>query len=263
MTSKKTQEALHTLHRLYVEKLPQEAGALEGLWLQAVNDAFFDQGALRDMHLVAHSMSGSGATYGLAHVSEAFARLEEILQEISDQGEEPTPEQKEYVEALLEELKETALAEVNRLETSDANARLPSGKEDRPAVSRRPAHPLVLIVDDTEAVRRRLHIGFEAGGFRVIEAEDGRQALEHARTHKPDLIMLDVRMPQMDGFEAQRRLREEEALKDIPILFLTSTRTVNLDEIQTALSYGVEGYISKTTPLAQIVEKARAALPVW
>lgn len=259
VTSKKTQEALYTLHRAYVEKLPQEVSAITKLWSEAINEAYIDQELLRDMHLVSHSLSGSGATYGLGDVSETFACLEEVLQRICDEGE-PTSEDRQYVDALLQELERKAEAEVERLAAPDAGRHDPAGSPDRPAIPPRSSHPLVLVVDDTEAVRRRLQVGLEAGGFQVVEAEDGEQALKQARLVQPDLILLDVRMPTMDGFEAQRLIRAEDALKSTPILFLTSTRSVNMEEIQTALSYGVEGYLSKTTPIAQIVEKARATL---
>ena len=103
-------------------------------------------------------------------------------------------------------------------------------------------------------------MGLEDDGFQVVEAINGQQAWEQAQLHKPALILLDIRMPEVDGFEALRLIRAEDDLQDTSIFFLSSARSVNMMEIQKALSYGINGYLSKTLPLAQIVEKVRSTL---
>ena len=150
------------------------------------------------------------------------------------------------------------LAEMHLKTPTKGPARMAA--QDRKAVPSRSRQPLVLIVDDTETVRQRLRVGFENDGFEVIEAENGMSALEKAREYKPDVIILDVRMPSMDGFEVQRLIRNEESLQHTHIFFLTSTRSLNVQKIKTALAYGIKGYIPKTMPLPEIVEKARSVL---
>jgi len=257
--SEKAQEELQALYRAYVENLPQKVDEVEHLWSRAVAQTSIDLVVLNEMHLAAHSLSGSGATYGCVAISEAFARLEDRLQTILDH-QRPTPKDRKTVTGLLAELKALALAEQDHLDTAQADTRPRPPHKDRPAHASGATRPIVLVVDDTESVRRRLRVGLEDDGFHVVEAANGQQAWEQARLHKPVLILLDIRMPEVDGFEALRLIRAEADLQDTPIFFLSSARSVNMMEIQTALSYGIDGYLSKTLPLAQIVEKVRSTL---
>ena len=257
--SEKAQEALQALYRAYVENLPQKVDEVEQLWSQAVTQASIDLVVLHEMHRAVHSLSGSGATYGCAALSEAFAHLEDMLQMILDHHR-PTPQDREAVTGLLTHLKDLALAEQDHLYTAQTDTRSQPLHSDRQAHASRTTRPIVLVADDTESVRRRLHVGLEDGGFHVIEATNGEQAWEQARLHKPSLILLDIRMPEVDGFEALRLIRAETDLQETPIFFLSAARSINMKEIQAALSYGIEGYLSKTLPLAQIVEKARSTV---
>jgi len=114
VTPTTTKDALQRLHRAYVEKLPQEVNAVAQQWLEAVTEAYFDQELLHKVHLAVHSLSGSAATYNLPRTSEAFARMEEILEHIAERGH-PTPEERETTEALLATLKVMARAAVHHL----------------------------------------------------------------------------------------------------------------------------------------------------
>ncbi len=265
MTSAKAKEALQNLHRLYVKKLPQEMSALEHLWSEVDAGGHLERNVLRDMLLATHSLNGSGATYGLLPISEAFAQLEDALHEIQIEGE-LEPQKKTYVDVLLGEVREAIEHEVSQLPPDEEGATERNDRNDRQAQASPGKNfvgrlkPLILIVDDTEGVRRRLRVVLEDEGFQVIEAEDGYQGLEQAKAHRPDLVLLDVRMPDRDGFEVQRLIRAEETLRRTAILFLTAAPSISMAEIQTALSYGVEGYLSKTMPMADIVKKARATL---
>ncbi len=257
--SEKAQEALQALYRAYVEELPQKVDEVEHLWSRAVTQASIDLVVLHEMHRAVHSLSGSGATYGCATLSEAFARLEDLLQMILDHHR-PTPQDREAITGLLAHLKALALAEQDHLDTAQTDTRPRPLHGDRQAHASGARRPIVLVVDDTESVRRRLHVGLEDGGFHVVEAANGEQAWQQARLHKPSLILLDIRMPEVDGFEALRLIRAETDLQDTPIFFLSSARSINMKEIQKALSYGIDGYLPKTLPLAQIVEKARSTI---
>jgi len=103
--------------------------------------------------------------------------------------------------------------------------------------------PTILIVDDDASNRMTLMSILEPEGYELALAENGFQALELARKMHPDVILLDVMMPGMDGFEVCRLIRNEAALAEIPILFLTA-----LDDHQSrldGLSYGADAYITK------------------
>lgn len=82
--------------------------------------------------------------------------------------------------------------------------------------------PTILVADDDPRLVRILRVNLERDGFTVITAEDGRQALEQARKCRPDLVILDVMMPNLDGPEASQQLQSDPQTQDIPILFLTA-----------------------------------------
>ena len=79
----------------------------------------------------------------------------------------------------------------------------------------------ILVVDDEEFIRKALAEKLKNEGFDVLEAEDGEKAVELALSSHPDLILLDVIMPKMDGVEAMRKIRENEWGKNVPLILLT------------------------------------------
>ena len=98
----------------------------------------------------------------------------------------------------------------------------------------------LLVVDDEPAVRRVLSMRLQLSGYRVVCAEDGEQALELFASEQPDLVVLDVMMPKLDGFAVCRRLRAESA---VPIVFLSSLDAIA--EKVAGLDLGADDYLSK------------------
>jgi DNA-binding response OmpR family regulator len=82
--------------------------------------------------------------------------------------------------------------------------------------------PRVLVIDDEEPIRLLCRVNLEAAGMEVLEAEDGPAGLSVARTERPDVILLDVMMPGMDGWQVLEQLLDDEQTKDVPIVFLTA-----------------------------------------
>lgn len=80
----------------------------------------------------------------------------------------------------------------------------------------------ILQIDDEPGISAALNVRLKAAGFEVVTASDGPAGLEAARTHLPAAILLDIRMPGMDGFEVCRRLKSDPALEDIPVIFLSA-----------------------------------------
>jgi DNA-binding response OmpR family regulator len=80
----------------------------------------------------------------------------------------------------------------------------------------------VLVIDDEAPIRLLCRVNLEAEGMEVIEARDGPSGLEQARAHAPDVILLDVMMPALDGWRVAEQLNEDERTQDIPIIFLTA-----------------------------------------
>jgi two-component system, OmpR family, response regulator len=113
----------------------------------------------------------------------------------------------------------------------------------------------ILVVDDDPRLRDLVGIALERGGFTVISAADGQTALTHAARETPDLVVLDVGLPELDGFEVCRRLRRTS---DIPILFLTA-RDDEVDRI-VGLELGADDYVTKPFSPRELVARVRAIL---
>ncbi|MFN2234546.1 MAG: response regulator transcription factor [Anaerolineales bacterium] len=114
----------------------------------------------------------------------------------------------------------------------------------------------ILVVEDERAVARGLEYGLEKEGFTVILAENGRSALNLASAKKPELILLDIRLPDMSGFDVCRQLRSEGVR--IPILMLTA-RDEAIDKVL-GLELGADDYVVKPYDLRELIARIRALL---
>jgi two-component system, cell cycle response regulator DivK len=101
----------------------------------------------------------------------------------------------------------------------------------------------VLLVEDNEVNRYLVRFVLEKGGFRVITAGNGREAIELARVDRPDLILMDIQMPVMDGYEATVQLKADAQLQDIPVVALTAYAMPH--EREQAMAAGCAGHIEK------------------
>ena len=118
----------------------------------------------------------------------------------------------------------------------------------------------ILIADDYVLYRRKIALILKHAGFDVVEVDNGMMALKQAKERHPDLILMDVMMPVMDGLEAIRRIREEESLRHVPIIMLTTS--VRMKDVPIALASGADAYIAKPQSAEQIVEKVKTCLAV-
>jgi two-component system OmpR family response regulator len=114
----------------------------------------------------------------------------------------------------------------------------------------------LLVVDDEPSIRELLTASLRFAGFEVVPASDGAEALKLAEQHRPDLVVLDVMMPDMDGFTVTRKLRERG--RDMPVLFLTA-RDETVDKVQ-GLTVGGDDYVTKPFSLEEVVARIRAVL---
>jgi DNA-binding response OmpR family regulator len=114
----------------------------------------------------------------------------------------------------------------------------------------------VLVVEDDPSITLGLRINLEAEGSVVLSAEDGERALMLSRAEPPDLVILDVMLPRMNGFQVLQTLRREGYA--MPIIIL-SARTGEMDKV-TGLELGAEDYVAKPFSLAELLARVRAAL---
>jgi two-component system OmpR family response regulator len=119
--------------------------------------------------------------------------------------------------------------------------------------------PLVLAVDDEEHITELLALGLGYNGFEVERAATGREALAAIDRRRPDLVVLDVMLPDLDGFEVARRLRQSErGGTRVPVIFLTA-RDSTADKVE-GLRLGVDDYVTKPFSIEELIERVRAVL---
>jgi two-component system cell cycle response regulator DivK len=117
----------------------------------------------------------------------------------------------------------------------------------------------ILVVEDQEDNRRILRDLLTNSGYELVEAEDGEQALSMAERQRPDLILMDVQIPLLDGYEVTRRLKADPALRAIPIIVVTSY-ALSGDESK-ARAAGCNAYVSKPYSTRQLLAKIREYVP--
>ena len=113
----------------------------------------------------------------------------------------------------------------------------------------------LLVIDDDAALNEMLAQGLGAMGFEIVTALSGKEGIERALRHRPDLILLDVMMPEMDGWEVCRRLR---AATDLPIIMLTAKD--DRTEVIRGFELGVDDYVTKPFDLRELELRIRAVL---
>ena len=115
--------------------------------------------------------------------------------------------------------------------------------------------PTIALVDDDRNILTSVSIALEAEGYRIMTYTDGASALDGFKTSPPDLAILDIKMPRMDGMETLRRLRQKS---DMPVIFLTS-KDEEIDELF-GLKMGADDYIAKPFSQRLVVERVKAVL---
>jgi two-component system KDP operon response regulator KdpE len=115
--------------------------------------------------------------------------------------------------------------------------------------------PLVLLVEDEQQMRTFVRLALTAHGHRVLEVENGRDALQQAAAHTPDLVLLDLGLPDMDGLEVTKHLREWSA---VPVIVI-SARGQEREKVE-ALDAGADDYLTKPFGSAELMARIRVAL---
>jgi CheY-like chemotaxis protein len=116
----------------------------------------------------------------------------------------------------------------------------------------------VLVVEDEPENRLLLQVILSTEGYQVVEAEDGRAALEAVERERPDIILLDVMMPGMNGYVVLERLRADPATATIPVIMLTALASGA--NMQRAVEMGAQGYITKPFEPADLVQAMETAM---
>jgi DNA-binding response OmpR family regulator len=116
----------------------------------------------------------------------------------------------------------------------------------------------VLVVDDDPVILKLLEVNFEMEGFEVIRASDGAEGLERAREMRPDIVILDVMMPRMTGYEVAKALREDAGTAHIPIIFVTAR--AQSSDVERGMELGVADYVTKPFDPLDLIARVNTLL---
>lgn len=117
----------------------------------------------------------------------------------------------------------------------------------------------ILLVEDDNFIVDMYTTKFELEGFRIVTAEDGQKGLEMAKAEKPDIILLDILMPKMDGFAVIEQLKKDDETKNIPVVLLTNLG--QKEDIKKGFELGAVGYLIKAHFMpSEVVDKIKKIL---
>lgn len=116
----------------------------------------------------------------------------------------------------------------------------------------------ILVTDDIKQNVKLLRVILTASDYDVVEAYDGEEALEKAKAERPDLIIMDVMMPRLTGYEACRKLREDDALREIPVIMVTALH--EMDDRIKGIEAGADDFISKPFNKVELLARVKSLL---
>ena len=122
------------------------------------------------------------------------------------------------------------------------------------------AGPLILLVDDDERVRELIRVNLEFEGYRIREAGSAAEGLAAIEDARPDLILLDVMMPQVDGWEMLRRVQEQHGMGAIPVVMFSGK--ADGGEEEAAAERGAQAFVGKPFDVQQLIEQTKQIVPV-
>lgn len=230
-------QALRDSRSRFIAGFSQRHGAMTALLTDFGTDA--NPAHLTSLREAAHKLAGLAGVLGFPSVSRHAAVLEDVL-----------------LQSTVE--LDGARAELSSIATAfahDLAGNAPSWAHD---AKRAPAGARILIVEDDEEQRRVAASGLRAAGYRVLTAGSGNEAVIVTRNDRPDLVLLDVDLPGLDGMAVCRQLKLDPALAAIPIVFCTA-RVSSIDRI-TGLTLGADDYITKPYAPSELLLRIRRQL---
>jgi len=235
------QDKLQDLKNSYRENLDGKRVELSALFEQAIDGWEPDQ--LGKLYRMVHSIKGSSATFGFAGLSQSAAGLESALIDVISQDEPPQDNALESLIDLYERLA-LRLQEPESTDLPTQTARAPNRETFSQVATVLTTERLnILLTDDEEFGREQVSLMLEDGGHNVIQASTGSEAIMLFEQYRPDLIIMDVVMPEMNGYEAAREIKTRAGEDFVPIIFLTGLTEDN--ELVKCIENGGDDFLIK------------------
>jgi len=118
----------------------------------------------------------------------------------------------------------------------------------------------ILVVDDEKEIRELIKEGLEKNKYTALTASSGQEALALCKIHKPDLVLLDIAMPLMDGYQVCAALKQDVQTQTIPVIFLTGKDLDPHGILERSQDLGASGYVNKPSTLRDLLEKIKEIL---
>ncbi len=253
-------QQLQATAQAFSSRLKSKIEEIETAWnhvLSTKQDTESRTNSLQFISDIVHELHGQGELFGYPEISKAAGALEELMELILKGDIEFKRRLSLKVNALLDNLRNTASTPDLFEETLFNNKEAITAIGDYKKSSSTNESKKILIIEDTNVTRQHIAASLRLAGFDVLEAADGTSGIHLAIQNTPDLILLDIKMPGVDGFEVQQKVRTHDDLCGVPIVFLTSLNRVSIDQIKRSLSYGVSDYISKPFTMSRLIEKVK------
>ncbi|MDH5256614.1 MAG: SpoIIE family protein phosphatase [Gammaproteobacteria bacterium] len=246
--SDELQKQLAVLKENYLLALPSKIDDIRETWLSASSTGQLD--SLIELHRKAHSLAGSGATFDQFELSKVAKTLENFIKDHMVNSEIFTESNAIAVNVFINKLENSF-----DLRATKGSSDIPKKEDDLISIGLNVDKMRILIADDDDDNRNRLDIILRSAGHEVYIACDGNEAVKLALLNMPDLILMDVIMPNMTGYDAARKIKEQISEKFIPILFLTAV--TDNESLAGCISAGGDDFINK--PVHPLILNAKLA----
>jgi|GEM_PF-1569556 len=257
--AEESNQKLEALNKAFLEKMPGHLEEIQKLWGDLGKGSGEDNPA-EALRMMVHKLLGSAGTFGFKEISDLLEPFEAFLNLLMSEERGPTEAEILQHDELITSFRvlvEKAVAGklVETAEESEGQARTNSDEssDDEEDVTVRVRKKRILVADDAILLRKRLVLAMKSSGFDVFEADHGRAAIAMAKKKDPDLILMDVMMPQMDGMEALQAMRKDAILNQIPVFMMTGQNT--MEDVKKAMEMGVQDFISKPYQPDDVVKR--------
>ena len=255
------EQQLRVVSSAFLDQLQVKLRQMEEIWSTLVLEEASDRDTMQQMSDIAHELHGQGTFFGYPEVTQCAGAIEEILETTINRKTHLTFEARHAISNNIEMLQQTA---TNQKDDADLFGNdldtISTISESRKSTLGSTPSKCILLIDDANIMRQKIALALREAGFEVLEAENGATGISLAYQQTPDLILLDIKMPEVNGFEVQKTIRENEELGDVPIIFITSLSRVSVAQIQDALSYGITDYVAKPFNMTRLIDKVRSVL---
>ena len=245
--SDELQKQLAVLKENYLQSLPAKIDELCVIWKAAIETSSQDKA--EELHRKAHSLAGSGATFDQVGLSRTSKILENFVKERMEKADLLNEGNVTTVNSLLLDI-EKSYSDEESIDSTGA-AYSPGQQEKTVEINEgntdigvnSVGKMTILVADDDTDNRKRLEIILESQGHKVVVADNGKEAVEMNALHSPDVILMDVIMPVMTGYDAARIIKNELASRFVPIIFLTAI--TDNESLAGCISAGGDDFVNK------------------